>query len=187
MVPLNCVCRLEACGPGAPAKTTVVVSTSKGYWDRGLPARTQGKPFAGVMICKLLKHRLSYLQDRLLAHKFLLFPILNLSYKLSLISTYVLISQVMELTESEIDLLLARFADKITERRMAIPAILFLEMHKPLTTLLHQASMVSISLVTPLVGAKFGQKFLQVLESRKNIETLICLLEDRQRRVQEGQ
>jgi len=93
----------------------------------------------------------------------------------------------MELTESEIDLLLVRFADKITERRMAIPAILFLEMHKPLTTLLHQASMVSVSLVTPLVGAKFGQKFLQVLESRKNIETLICLLEDRQRRVQEGQ
>jgi len=92
----------------------------------------------------------------------------------------------MEIAENEIEHMLVRFADQIIERRMAVPAILFLEMYKPLTTLLHQASFVTISMVAPLVGPKFGQKFLKVLESRQNIESLICMIEDKQKQTQES-
>ena len=83
-----------------------------------------------------------------------------------------------DLGDERFELLLRSYAAKISERGLAIPAIFFLEMHKPLTTLAHTATQVGVTIAQPLFGSCFGAQLLKLLESRENVERLISYLEE---------
>ena len=65
----------------------------------------------------------------------------------------------------------------ICARRLEVPAILFLELHKPLATLLHSLSLVSMPVLAPILGPKHWRTLLALLESQAEIEALISALE----------
>ncbi len=77
--------------------------------------------------------------------------------------------------------LLACFADQIAKRRFEVPAVFFLEMYKPLTTLAYAAAQVSAPLFALLVGTQRCHALLDLLKSRANVELLITLIESRAR------
>ena len=80
----------------------------------------------------------------------------------------------------ELDSFLREFALGIHKRGLAVAAIFFLEMHKPLTGLLHAVVQVSAPLMNLMVGSTSTVMFSRLLNSRENIEKLICLLESLQ-------
>jgi hypothetical protein len=83
-----------------------------------------------------------------------------------------------ELTPEERTRILDRVAQEVTRRRLEVPAILALELHRPLTFLGSQA----LILFTPLLGAAFGlenlQKLAKLLEDRSNLDRLIDRIEE---------
>ncbi len=70
-------------------------------------------------------------------------------------------------------------ADRIYRAGLSIPAIFFLELHKPLTTLTHTSVSISAPLVEPFFGQQRFKSIMQFLESRESAEQLIQLLEQR--------
>ncbi|MBI1926709.1 hypothetical protein HYR99_21010 [Candidatus Poribacteria bacterium] len=74
--------------------------------------------------------------------------------------------------------LLERVARQVVKRRLTVPAILFLEVCKPLNFLGSQALIA----FNPFVGSIFNtadyQKFALVIEKDANVELLIRLIED---------
>ena len=84
----------------------------------------------------------------------------------------------IDLSDEERDRILARCAEKVVKAGMAAPAILCVEMHKPLSFLAGQAVLVG----TPLFGALFGpdnmMKLSQILSDRSNAERFIKKIEE---------
>lgn len=74
------------------------------------------------------------------------------------------------------DALIEQLASAVHARRMAVPAILFLEAHKPLTSLFHAAAVMSLPMMLPLFGAR-ARELPAFLESRDNVEQLIRRIE----------
>ncbi|MDR2337239.1 MAG: hypothetical protein LBE20_01145 [Deltaproteobacteria bacterium] len=66
-----------------------------------------------------------------------------------------------------------QLAYKIKKLKLETPALLFLEMHKPLTSLLHHGTVFFAPLVAPLFGLKRYSKIQTLLADRNNIEQLI--------------
>jgi acyl-CoA reductase-like NAD-dependent aldehyde dehydrogenase len=83
-----------------------------------------------------------------------------------------------DLTPEERDALIEKIADGVVKRGMATPAVLFLEMHKPLSFAASQSLIVTSPLIGPFVGVERLQAAAQVLKDRDNIERLICRIED---------
>ena len=83
-----------------------------------------------------------------------------------------------EVTPEERDRILDRVALEVTRRRLEVPAVLALELHRPLTFLGSQALIV----FTPLLGPAFGlenlQKVSKLLEDRANLDRLMDRIED---------
>lgn len=75
------------------------------------------------------------------------------------------------------DALIERLAQAVHARRMTVPAILFLEAHKPLTSLFHTAAVMSLPMMLPLFGAK-ARELPAFLQSRDNVERLIRRIEE---------
>ena len=73
--------------------------------------------------------------------------------------------------------LVERLARAVHDRRMTVPAILFLEAHKPLTSLFHTAAVMSLPMMLPLFGAK-ARELPAFLQSRDNVERLIRRIEE---------
>lgn len=69
-------------------------------------------------------------------------------------------------------------AKRVVEMRLSVPAILFLEMHKPLTFLASQA----VTFVSPVFAAFFGfgrmNEVAAFLRERDNIEALVERIEE---------
>lgn len=78
---------------------------------------------------------------------------------------------------SEKAALLNSVAKSIRERRMEVPAVLCLETLNPVSNLLHSAALVSMPLLSAIVGHELGKKLVALLESRDDIELLIQLIE----------
>jgi hypothetical protein len=66
-----------------------------------------------------------------------------------------------------------RLAQKIKKLKLETPALIFLEMHKPLTSLLHHGTIFFAPLMAPLFGMERYSKIQEFLADRKNIESLI--------------
>ena len=72
---------------------------------------------------------------------------------------------------------LESLAAGICRRGLAIPAIFFLELYKPLSTVLHAATCVSLPVIGFIFGSNRSEQLLSFLESRDNIEALIKRIE----------
>ena len=76
------------------------------------------------------------------------------------------------------DSIIDSIAEKIVDRRLETPGILFLETHKPLSFIASQATLVAMPLLGPLVGVQQMADFSKLLADRANVERLICRIED---------
>jgi len=82
------------------------------------------------------------------------------------------------LPEEERDALVERIARAVVRRRMETPAILFLEMHRPVSFIAGQSLVVLSPFVGPFVGIENVQIISRLLESRDNIDCLIRRIEE---------
>ena len=89
-----------------------------------------------------------------------------------------------ELPPEERDHLLERAAQEVIRRRLEAPAILALELHRPLAFLSSQALVVFTPLLAPALGLEILQKLTRLLEEPSNLDRLIqrieALAEERQ-------
>ncbi len=83
-----------------------------------------------------------------------------------------------QLSSEERDKLIDELAQKIVDRRMETPAIMFLEMHKPVTFLASQSMLVASPFLVPLFGAEGVQRYSRLFSSVDNVELLIERIED---------
>jgi len=83
-----------------------------------------------------------------------------------------------DLEPGERDRIIERIADSVVRRGMQTPAILFLEMHKPLSYVASQGVVVLSPLVAPLVGLENLQIASKLMEDRENMELLIQRIEE---------
>jgi hypothetical protein len=82
-----------------------------------------------------------------------------------------------EVSEEETEQLLNKAADEIRKRRLEGPAILFFEMHKPLSNVFAHAGAAFAPFMVPVLGYDFVQKYSSLLQKRDNVERLIELIE----------
>jgi hypothetical protein len=88
-----------------------------------------------------------------------------------------------DLTDEERDAILDSVARKVVDRRLEMPAVLFLEMYKPLAFLASQALVVSMPMLSPLLGVERMSQLSRLLKDRQNIELLIQRIEQMAARV----
>jgi len=72
---------------------------------------------------------------------------------------------------------LRALADAVCARGLAAPAVFFLELCKPLTTLGHSGMTICWPLCAALCGAKRMSALLSIAESRERVEQLIVMIE----------
>lgn len=82
------------------------------------------------------------------------------------------------LSEEESRELADEVASAIVKRRLETPAVLFLEMHRPLSFIASQGMIVAMPLLAPVLGPEKVSKFSRFLRERKNIERLIQRIEE---------
>lgn len=85
-----------------------------------------------------------------------------------------------ELSEEETDRLLDKAADEIRKRRLETPAIMALELHKPLANLGANALVVFAPFAVPFFGYDGVHDVSRLLKDRANVERLIQRLESPQ-------
>lgn len=83
-----------------------------------------------------------------------------------------------ELAPEERDRLLDRAAREVVRRRLEVPTILALELHRPLAFLSSQALVVFTPLLAPALGLETLQKLSRLLEERANLDRLIDRIEE---------
>lgn len=83
-----------------------------------------------------------------------------------------------QLTPEERDKLVDELAQKIVDRRMETPAIMFLEMHKPVTFLASQSMLVASPFLVPLFGAEGVERYSKLFSTVDNVELLIERIEE---------
>ena len=82
------------------------------------------------------------------------------------------------LSEDQLNAAIDSIAKKIVDRRLETAAVLFLEMHKPLSFIASQAVLVAMPLWGPLVGAQRMADVSKILRERSNVEALILRIEE---------
>lgn len=83
-----------------------------------------------------------------------------------------------DLPPEERDRLLERAAQEVVRRRLEVPTILALELHRPLAFLSSQALVVFTPLLAPAFGLQNLQKLSHLLEDRANLDRLINRIEE---------
>jgi hypothetical protein len=83
-----------------------------------------------------------------------------------------------ELPDSQRDALIENLAQRVDRYRLYLPAILFLEMHKPIAFLASQSLVLGSGLLAPIFGPQNVQQLSKLLESRENVERLIRRIEE---------
>ncbi len=83
------------------------------------------------------------------------------------------------LPEAERDALLEKIAAQVVGRGLSVPAILALEMHRPMAFMLSQSMIALTPLFGPLVGLERMQTFGRLLAEPGGVEALIRRIEDK--------
>ena len=83
-----------------------------------------------------------------------------------------------ELTIEERDTLIANIAQRVVGHKMQVPAILFLEIHRPLSFLAGQSLILGSGFLAPIFGPENLQKFAKLFENRENVEALLRKIEE---------
>lgn len=83
-----------------------------------------------------------------------------------------------KLTDEEGERMVQSLAHKIVRRRMQTPAILFLEMHKPLANVGGHAMLVTAPFLIPFVGYDAVNDYSRLMSDRRWWERLVDLLDE---------
>ncbi len=81
-------------------------------------------------------------------------------------------------TPQAVEDLLGRIARKVVEREMTVPAIMLLEMVKPLSFLGSQAMVFLNPVVSLVVSSDDYYRFMRLMDDRENIEKLAVAIEE---------
>jgi len=82
------------------------------------------------------------------------------------------------LTEAEKDTMAKGMAEFFRKHRVQTPATLFLEMHKPLSTVVGNAAIFFSPIIMPILGFERVDKYSRFFADRENVERLICEIEN---------
>ena len=83
------------------------------------------------------------------------------------------------LPEAEREALLERISTQVVKRGLSVPAILALEMHRPMAFMLSQSMIALTPLFGPLLGLERMQTFGRFLAEPGGVEALIRRIEDK--------
>lgn len=83
-----------------------------------------------------------------------------------------------ELSPEDRDKMIDELAEKIVDRGMETPAIMFLEMHKPVSFLASQTMLVASPFLAPVFGFEGMQRYSALFSTLDNVELLIQRIED---------
>lgn len=87
------------------------------------------------------------------------------------------VSPGFEVTVEQRDAIIESYAQKIVNRGMEIPAVMLLEVTKPVSFILSQATLVAGPVLYPFFGLDRVERFAGFLNSRANVELLIRRIE----------
>lgn len=82
-----------------------------------------------------------------------------------------------ELTDEETESLLQKAGTEIRKRKLEGPAVLYFEMHKPVSNVFAHAGVTLAPFLVPFLGYEFVNNYSSVLRKRDNVERLIEILE----------
>lgn len=82
------------------------------------------------------------------------------------------------LTEEQKREMIDHLAVNIVKRGLGTPAIMFLEMNKPLTTIASSTAIVASPFLVPFLGFDRVDQYTQFFQSRENVERLIERIEE---------
>lgn len=82
------------------------------------------------------------------------------------------------LTDEERDRIIESVAQGVVRHRMETAAILFLEMHKPVSFMASQGLVVLSPFTAPFIGMENVQLASKLIEKRENVELLIRRIEE---------
>lgn len=74
---------------------------------------------------------------------------------------------------AEVEALIEWAAQKITERKLELPATLFLEMHLPVAGLLHSAVLLGQPMLSPLFGVERIDRLAALVSDRQSLRRLL--------------
>ena len=80
------------------------------------------------------------------------------------------------------DQMFRTIAERIVLKGLGAPAILFLEMHRPLSGLLYNLSLLSSPVLSALFGPRAESYTRKIFESPDNFDRLIRMIEDMENR-----
>lgn len=83
-----------------------------------------------------------------------------------------------DLTEAETEALIEKAANQFAKRNLHAPAILFLEMHKPLAYVGANAAVAFAPFMVPILGYDAVNDYSRLFSKRENVEKLIKKLEE---------
>ena len=90
------------------------------------------------------------------------------------------------LTEEQKNEVIESLAKKIAGRRLEMPAVLFLDMHKPLSFIASQSLLVAMPFLAPVFGAQGIADLSKLLAERDNVEALITRIEEMSAEMDKG-
>ncbi|KAF0196799.1 MAG: Uncharacterized protein FD169_778 [Bacillota bacterium] len=90
------------------------------------------------------------------------------------------LSGLQDLKPERRDEILLAIAKKVEKYNLITPAILFLQMSKPLSFVGSQAVLFSAPIAGAFIDERLIEDFGQIMADRENVERLLTLLEDRE-------
>lgn len=75
--------------------------------------------------------------------------------------------------------MISKIAGEIKKRKLEVPSVFFLEMHKPVSGIASQSMIVFSPFLAPFLGMKNVHDYSRLASSRASIEKLILALEDK--------
>lgn len=82
-----------------------------------------------------------------------------------------------DLTDQQTEELIEKAAHEIKKRKLELPAILMIEMHKPLSYIGSQAAIVFSPFLVPFLGFDNVNNYSRLLTKKENIEKLLDRIE----------
>lgn len=76
------------------------------------------------------------------------------------------------------DALVARVAERIVSSGLEVPAVFFLELHRPFGTIFYHGALLLTPLAAPLFGIERMQHLQTLLADRQSIDRLLEAIED---------
>jgi hypothetical protein len=83
-----------------------------------------------------------------------------------------------ELSDERRDELIAKAAKEVTSRRLEVPAMLALELQKPVANISMHAALGLGGFIAPIIGFNRFDDLTRLLAERQNIERLVLAIEE---------